>query len=797
MRTDLPDPATATHIALAAVIMLSAGTALQSQAADGLQWSIQPERVGNGAEAYWRLAYGNGRLVAVSAALSNHGTYLWDESGAWNRERSIGAFDVAFGNGLFVALADELPPVAIYSEDGDYWDSSVDYITYPAFATVHGRGRFVTGGGGYLATSELGKEWETFAGGLAHDPYALAFGKGKFVALTQFDRLQTSVNLTEWSSTYVQGRGFLLRTVTFGRGLLVAAGEGGQDSDGEVVVTSLDAMTWTAHEYAHNEAPRRGLCYGNGLFAGGGPDGTLYTSRDGVNWAVTKLDASSEFEDVVFADGRFAAVARDGTFALSEQVPPEVEVIQFRLQDSFRLPDGAMLLTVEGPYGKPVVVEASEDMVNWEEIATDPCDRGEFEVYDEAAADLPHRFYRAVEWEPPPPPDDPLLNWGVADTVLQEGQFLSWKLAYGNGVFVAAGKKNDNSGSAWYSEDGLTWHSSNSSKPHENLAFGAGRFVSTAGATPMSTINGQEWAEYDPLGVVAEGQMVFGRGRFSCVAPAPRDDKGNRRTWFLSSADAAHWMTNMVPLLPVETQGVYGQVVAYAKGRMVFLDLWKIVSSADGKDWDVGVQNLPQPEWARRTLHALVYGKGQFVAGGYDNVWPTNPDDLYTSEDGITWTWHRPEGVVPEKWIYANGTFLAESWSSSKAVSHLYGSADGLTWTNLVEVETGGTPSDLLFAEGRFYLVTWEGEVWRSDVMPPHVTDPRVIPELTYRLPDGAMLVTVEAPYGNEVVVEGSEDLETWQEIGRDPCDRGEFEIYHETAPPGTDWFYRARQVEP
>jgi hypothetical protein len=81
--------------------------------------------------------------------------------------------------------------------------------------------------------------------------------------------------------------------------------------------------------------------------------------------------------------------------------------------------------------------------------------------------------------------------------------------------------------------------------------------------------------------------------------------------------------------------------------------------------------------------------------------------------------------------------------------------------------------------------------------MPPHVTEPRVIPELTYRLPDGAMLVTVEAPYGHEVVVEGSEDLESWQEIGRDPCDRGDFEIYHETAPPGTDWFYRARQVEP
>ncbi|MCB1127212.1 MAG: hypothetical protein KDM81_11995, partial [Verrucomicrobiae bacterium] len=114
-----------------------------------------------------------------------------------------------------------------------------------------------------------------------------------------------------------------------------------------------------------------------------------------------------------------------------------------------------------------------------------------------------------------------------------------------------------------------------------------------------------------------------------------------------------------------------------------------------------------------------------------------------------------------------------------------------------VRIQTTATPSDLMFAKGRFHLVTRGGEVWRSGLMPPSVTEPRVIPELTYRLPDGAMLVTVEAPYGHEVVVEGSEDLETWQEVGRDPCDRGEFEIYHETAPPGTDWFYRARQAEP
>ncbi|MCP5525158.1 MAG: hypothetical protein H7A46_26845, partial [Verrucomicrobiales bacterium] len=361
--------------------------ALNTQAADGLQWAVQPERVGTAADVDWRLAYGNGKLVAVVGALSNHGNYLWDGSGTWDKVSPFGNFDVAFGNGRFVGLSSDLPPRASYSEDGVFWLSSFDYVTYPSLALAYGRGRFVTGGGGYFATSELGNEWEKLACDFNETLYAVAFGKGRFVALAQLNSLRTSLNLTDWPPTYVEGPGVthFIRSMAFGDGLFIAAGEGGGVPDSEVVLSSVDGMTWTRQVYPHNEAPRRGLCYGNGLFAGGGADGTLYTSSDGVNWAVTKLDTSSEFEDVVFADGRFAAVARDGTFALSEVIAPSVEEIRFRLKDSFRLPDGAMLLTVEGPYGQPVVVEASADMVDWEQIATDPCDRGEFEVYDEAA----------------------------------------------------------------------------------------------------------------------------------------------------------------------------------------------------------------------------------------------------------------------------------------------------------------------------------------------------------------------------------------------------------------------------
>ena len=739
-----------------------------------LQWAIQPERVGTAADADWRLGFGNGRLVAVST----EGKYLWDGGGAWNMESSFGDFDVAFGNGRFVGLRSDLPPLASYSTDGAFWGSSVDYVPYPSLAMAYGRGRFVTGGGGYFATSQLGNEWEKLACDFSETLYALVFGKGRFVALAQLNSLRTSVNLTDWPPTYVEGPGVthFIRSVAFGDGLFIAAGEDGGAPDREVVLTSVNGMTWRRQVYPHNEAPRRGLCYGNGLFAGGGADGTLYASSDGRNWAVTKLDTSSEFEDVVFADGRFAAVARDGTFALSQKMAPSFEEIQFRPKDCSRLPDGAMLLTVEGPYGQAVAVEASEDMVNWERIATDPCDRGEFEVYDEAAAVLPHRFYRAVEWGPPPP--DPLKTWTQVDATLEEGETLDWRLAYGNDRFVAAGSTTESSGAAWFSKDGLTWQRSSSAAAHENLVFGAGRFATWGGATPMSTVNGQDWVQHD---VVEEGLevsgMAFGRNRFVGLAH-PVDEHGFWHMTYLSSADGEHWLQEAVP----GTHAEAGRVsMVYGKGRTVYQDYLKIMTYADAR-WDYGIDyfggGLSSP-----SLFCVSYGKGRFVATG--SAW------YYTSEDGLTWTSH--EGVYLNRITYANGIFLACSISGAR----LYRSPDGMIWTILAELQTSAPPSDLLFAEGRFYLVTRGGEMWRSEVMPPHVTEPRVIPELTYRLPDGAMLITVEAPYGHEVVVEGSEDLETWQEIGRDPCDRGEFEIYHESAPPGTDWFYRARQVEP
>jgi hypothetical protein len=157
-----------------------------------------------------------------------------------------------------------------------------------------------------------------------------------------------------------------------------------------------------------------------------------------------------------------------------------------------------------------------------------------------------------------------------------------------------------------------------------------------------------------------------------------------------------------------------------------------------------------------------------------------------------------PAGAGPWGVIYANRTYLAFGYDR-----HVYSSVDGSHWT---QHDTGFpyTMSDFELAgfwSGRYFLVPLTGanrmDLLLSDATASAIDRARMLPDLCRRLPDGAMLLTVEAPYGREVTVEASSDLATWSAIATDPCDTGEFEVYDEGAKAVGHRFYRAWQAGP
>ena len=129
----------------------------------------------------------------------------------------------------------------------------------------------------------------------------------------------------------------------------------------------------------------------------------IVTLTDGAHWTRHADAGTADYEKetrATFGNGHFVSVDGVGHVFRSGRLTEAFGQPQFWPRGCRRLADGAMLLTLEAPYGRVVTVEASEDLRAWTTLATDRCDPGGFEVYDEAAETGKQRFYRA--WQAGP-----------------------------------------------------------------------------------------------------------------------------------------------------------------------------------------------------------------------------------------------------------------------------------------------------------------------------------------------------------------------------------------------------------
>jgi hypothetical protein len=349
---------------------------------------------------------------------------------------ATGVGDVAYGNGIFVAYAEYGASV---SESGTTWVGPVQ--SSGGRPLCYGAGKFVSVPYGFpmvfLSTNGLKWDWRLIEG-LSEDTYfsAMAYGRGRYLAVGTQGQVGMSTDGIHWTN-WVAESAWGFRTITFGKGLFAVGGSSAA-LGGATVWLSGDGKNWQARvvhpsNWVASVAYGRGrfvavvraygawtssdglqwrqtlavpaapalsdVAYGNGVFVCTGSSGAMYTSTDGEVWQQRQSGVSFTLYGAAFGKGTFV-VAGNEKMLLSAAMPPHVTSVAFRLGETFRLPDGAMLLTIEAPYGREVVVEASEDLANWKEIARDPCDRGEFEVYDEAAKDLKQRYYRARQAAP-------------------------------------------------------------------------------------------------------------------------------------------------------------------------------------------------------------------------------------------------------------------------------------------------------------------------------------------------------------------------------------------------------------
>ncbi|HBS05911.1 MAG TPA: hypothetical protein DEA96_13160 [Leptospiraceae bacterium] len=240
---------------------------------DGINWGA-----GSGvAGEEWRdVAGANGVIVGV-AITTNAITRSTDgvnfspvagPTGLWK--------GLTTGNGLFVAVDQDSGSAssAMVSSDGGLnWTPSTTNGGLQWFDVAFGNGIFVAVGNSATAvmTSPDGAVWTSVPGAPVGDWRAVTFGNGMFVALAAsgVNPIMTSTDGTNWTAGPAPA-GHPWYQITYGEGRFVGIATGGADP----ILTSTDGVLWNVQSSPTAES-LQGIAYDpvNRRFAGVGTNG--------------------------------------------------------------------------------------------------------------------------------------------------------------------------------------------------------------------------------------------------------------------------------------------------------------------------------------------------------------------------------------------------------------------------------------------------------------------------------------------------------------------------------------------
>ena len=212
-------------------------------------------------------------------------------------------YDVAFGDGLFVAVGNN---ATVTSPDGINWTLRNGNGSY---RVIYANNQFVAvGNGGAIFTLTNGTNWSYRNSGVSYALYDVAYGNGMF-EVAGYNGIINSTNGVNWTTNYSGYLGNADR-ILYGDDLFVAVGGGN-------VLTSPDGIHWTVR--LSGLAQEANLCFGNGLFVViwySGSNTGAFTSPDGINWTPQNMGSVGfDFQDVThieYANGQFVAGGNNG-----------------------------------------------------------------------------------------------------------------------------------------------------------------------------------------------------------------------------------------------------------------------------------------------------------------------------------------------------------------------------------------------------------------------------------------------------------------------------------------------------
>jgi photosystem II stability/assembly factor-like uncharacterized protein len=297
-------------------------------------------------------------------------------------------------------------------------------------------------------------------------------------------------------------------------------------------------------------------------------------------------------------------------------------------------------------------------------------------------------------------------SWRMVDIPgLVTSGFYTGGIAYGNGVFVAAG---DNSSIARSTDNGETWTEVKNQldkKTIRTVAYGGGVFI-VGGKSSMiaySTDDGLTWTAVDGKfdSSIDVRRICYIGGKFFAMGTGGKMSySGDGHTW-----TAANNINKLIPDIVED--------IAYDGNNFILVGGTKmrVAYSSDAITWKAASRGNFNADTSGYIL-CVTYGNGKFVAGsnmtdGKIGYSVTGVENWLESSSGTTIF---GKGIHVMRIAHYNDVFVAVGGSDSNANSgRMAYSYDGETWIQVVS-GISGMGMDLAFGNGRFIAVSAGGK---------------------------------------------------------------------------------------
>ena len=515
-------------------------------------------------------------------------------------------WSICQGPGSLVAVGDY--PTILRSTNGSTWQLIPPPAQAgPARAVIFAQGEYIATAAKGVITSPDGAAWTYLPINPNGNISGLAFGQspafpnGLYVAGTSEGIILTSTNRSVWEHHQLPYSA-LIGSVAFGNDTFVCTALDMAQNRVHSIV-STNGRSWTKHPTPLTSAK---LSFAKGQFFATGSDssanqGAVATSTDGISWSGTNLESGANYSSVVFDGEKFLMVGSPGSLFISTNSSTWTNLATriFSPAESLRgVAFGAGTFVAVGNQG---LLANSRDGKNWHRLpapATAPTPTGPAAVQFTAIAYGNGKFVASgsggvVQISPDGTnwstiPDLPRTNLttsffgtgrflvgGEGGTILTSTDGSSWhataveipfntftvsSFCSNHELFLASGI-----GATWRSYDATNWTRIPELTGNlRSCAYGAGRFVVSAGTSLYTSPDGTNWVRFRSTDRNWPSRLYYLRDTFLGT-----DLAGDLR----SSSDGTNWVSQFPRI------GDTINSFAYASDTFLMLAGWKILQS--------------------------------------------------------------------------------------------------------------------------------------------------------------------------------------------------------------------------